>query len=161
MNKIILTTLTLLFAITTLSAQLKVGKPAPWFKGYDQNNNVIESKDYKGKKVVLYFYPKDNTPGCTAQACAFRDDLSELQAKGYNIIGVSDDDVKSHAAFAKEYQLNFPLIADTDKTIINSYGANGMLYTKRITFVINEKGIIDQIIEGVSASEHSKKILKR
>ncbi|MGL4993538.1 MAG: peroxiredoxin [Bacteroidales bacterium] len=161
MKKLLFITLTLILSLSAIQAQLKVGNPAPWFKGYDQNNNIIESKDYKGKKVVLYFYPKDNTPGCTAQACAFRDDYSELQSKGYNIIGVSDDDIKSHAAFAKEHNLNFPLIADTDKTIINSYGANGMLYTKRITFVINEKGIIEQIIEGVSASEHSKKILKK
>lgn len=159
--KKLLTTLLLTVFLFSLSAQLKVGDSAPPFKGLDQNGKMVDSKSYVGKRVVLYFYPKDNTPGCTAQACAFRDDFSELQAKGYFVIGVSDDDVQSHAAFATEYQLNFPLIADTDKAVIKAYGASGMLYTKRITYLINEKGVIEQVIEGISAADHAKKVLKK
>ena len=101
---------------------LKVGDKAPDFLGIDQNENTISLKDYEGKKVVLYFYPKANTPGCTAEACNLNDNLERLKAKGYEIIGVSADSVKTQKSFAEKYHLNFPLIADTDKNIIKSYG---------------------------------------
>ncbi|HRC67973.1 MAG TPA: peroxiredoxin, partial [Bacteroidales bacterium] len=104
---------------------LKVGDKAPDFLGIDQNENTISLKDYEGKKVVLYFYPKANTPGCTAEACNLNDNLERLKAKGYEIIGVSADSVKTQKSFAEKYHLNFPLIADTDKNIIKSYGAWG------------------------------------
>jgi len=101
---------------------LKVGDKAPDFLGIDQNENTISLKDYEGKKVVLYFYPKANTPGCTAEACNLNDNLERLKAKGYEIIGVSADSVKTQKSFAEKYHLNFPLIADTDKNIKKLWG---------------------------------------
>jgi len=148
---------------------LKVGDKAPDSLGIDQNENTISLKDYEGKKVVLYFYPKANTPGCTAEACNLNDNLERLKAKGYEIIGVSADSVKTQKSFAEKYHLNFPLIADTDKNIIKSYGAWGKkkMYGKeyegimRYTFLISEDGIIQDIITQIDTKHHSSQILEK
>jgi len=147
--------------------ELKEGQKAPAFEGIDQNGSLIKLKDYTGKKVVLYFYPKDNTPGCTAEACNLRDNYDLLLKKGFAIIGVSADDEKSHKKFADKYSLPFPLIADTNKTILNDYGmwAEKKLYGKtymgvlRTTFVIDEKGIVEKVIPKVNTKDHTKQIL--
>lgn len=147
---------------------LKQGDKAPEFEGVDQNGNIIRSKDYKGKKYVVYFYPKASTPGCTAEACDLRDNENELKAKGFQIIGVSADSVQRQKNFAVKYELPFPLIADEDKKIINAFGVwgpkkfmgreyEGIL---RTTFIINEKGVIENVIEKVKTKEHAKQILE-
>lgn len=147
---------------------LKVGDKAPDFKGIDQDGKSINLSQFNGKKLVLYFYPKDNTPGCTTEACNLRDNYSELKSKGYAIVGVSADSSASHQKFISKYELPFPLIADVDKTIIKAYQVWGekKMYGKsydgifRRTFVISEKGIIEKIIEKVKISEHSKQIFE-
>jgi len=146
---------------------LKAGDKAPEFEGKDQNGEPIKLADYKGKKVVLYFYPKDNTPGCTAQACNLRDNYSDLQAAGYEIIGISSDNEKSHQKFIDKFELPFRLIADTDKSIHEQYGTwveksmYGKKYmgTARTTFVIDEKGVITEVIEKVKTKDHTAQIL--
>lgn len=147
---------------------LKVGDKAPLFEGKDQNGNTIKLEDYKGKKVVLYFYPKDNTKGCTAQACDLRDNYDYLQKAGYEILGVSKDDEKSHTKFIEKYELPFSLVADTDTSINQLYGVwkeksmYGKKYmgTQRTTFIIDEEGTITEIITKVKTAEHSKQILQ-
>jgi len=147
---------------------LKVGDKAPDFKGIDQDGKSISLSQFNGKKLVLYFYPKDNTPGCTTEACNLRDNYSELKSKGYAIVGVSADSSSSHQKFISKYELPFPLIADVDKTIIKAYQVWGekKMYGKsydgifRRTFVISEMGIIEKIIEKVKISEHSKQIFE-
>ena len=147
---------------------LKVGDKAPVFKGVDQDGNNISLTDFKGKRVVLYFYPKDNTPGCTTQACNLRDNYKALLKAGYIVIGVSTDDEKSHLKFIKKFELPFPLIADTDKSINEQYGVWGeksmfgkkYMGTIRTTFVIDEKGIISEIIDKVKTEDHTAQILK-
>lgn len=147
---------------------LKQGDKAPEFEGVDQDGKIIRSKDYKRKKYVVYFYPKASTPGCTAEACDFRDNENALNAKGYQIIGVSADSVQRQKNFAVKYELPFPLIADEDKKIINAFGVwgpkkfmgreyEGIL---RTTFIINEKGVIENVIEKVKTKEHAKQILE-
>ncbi|MGL5226666.1 MAG: thioredoxin-dependent thiol peroxidase [Bacteroidales bacterium] len=146
---------------------LSIGDKAPEFTGVDQDNNPISLNQYKGKKVVLYFYPKDNTPGCTAEACDLRDNYERFIAEGYAVIGVSADSVASHKKFAEKQNLPFPLIADTDRNILLAYNAYGekKLYGKvsmgilRKTYIINEDGIITDIIEKVKTKEHTKQIL--
>jgi peroxiredoxin Q/BCP len=146
--------------------QLKEGMKAPGFEGIDQNGNTIKLSDFKGKKVVLYFYPKDNTPGCTAEACNLRDNWDSFSGKGFTVIGVSPDNEKSHKGFAGKYSLPFPLLADTSKTILNDYGVWGekKMYGRsfmgviRTTFIIDEKGIIEKIITKVDTSGHTKQI---
>jgi peroxiredoxin Q/BCP len=149
-------------------AKLKIGDKAPDFKGVDQNNNSISLSDFIGKKVILYFYPKANTPGCTAQACNLRDNYDDLLKKGFKIIGVSADSVQKQNNFASKYQLPFPLIADTEKEVLKLYGAWGekKMYGRtfegiiRMTYVIDEKGIIEQILNKVKTKEHSEQILE-
>lgn len=149
-------------------AKLKIGDKAPNFKGVDQNNNSISLSDFIGKKVILYFYPKANTPGCTAQACNLRDNYDDLLKKGFKIIGVSADSVQKQNNFASKYQLPFPLIADTEKEVLKLYGAWGekKMYGRtfegiiRMTYVIDEKGIIEQIFNKVKTKEHSEQILQ-
>ncbi|MFP4557780.1 MAG: thioredoxin-dependent thiol peroxidase [Bacteroidales bacterium] len=146
---------------------LKQGDKAPQFNGKDHDGNQISLNDFKGKKVVLYFYPKDSTPGCTAQACDLRDNYDMLLSKGYVVIGVSADTEKSHREFIEKHELPFPLIADTDKEIIKLYGVWGpkkfMGRTfdgiHRTTFIINEEGVIEEIIDKVKTKEHSKQIV--
>jgi thioredoxin-dependent peroxiredoxin len=147
---------------------MQIGDQAPDFSGNDQNGNPIRLQDYRGKKVVLYFYPKDDTPGCTAQACNLRDHQPELQKAGYQVIGVSVDDSTSHQKFIKKYDLNFPLIADTDHMLVEKYGVwkeksmYGRTYMGivRTTFIIDEEGKIADIIEKVDTKEHTSQILK-
>lgn len=149
--------------------ELKAGDKAPDFTSKDQNGKKISLSDYKGKKVVLYFYPEDDTPGCTAEACNLRDNFNEIRAKGYEILGVSPDDVASHDKFVQKYSLPFPLVADPNKEIINAYGVwgeknmygNKVIGLKRTTFLINEEGKIEHIIKGVHTNNHAAQILKK
>lgn len=146
---------------------LKEGDKAPDFTSTDQHGNTINLKDYKGKKVILYFYPKDNTPGCTTEACNFRDHYEELQEKGFEVIGVSADTEKKHSNFVEKFSLPFTLLADTEKEVIKAYGVWGLKKfmgreydgIHRETFVINEKGMIDKIITKVKNKEATKQIL--
>jgi peroxiredoxin Q/BCP len=139
---------------------------APGFEGIDQNGRTVKLSDFSGKKVILYFYPKDNTPGCTAEACNLRDNRDSLLKRGFIVIGVSPDSEKSHKGFAQKYSLPFPLIADSTKKILNDYGVWGekKMYGKsflgviRTTFIIDEKGIIEKIITKVDTSGHTKQI---
>jgi thioredoxin-dependent peroxiredoxin len=148
--------------------ELKEGMKAPAFEGIDQDGKTVKLSDYKGKKVVLYFYPKDNTPGCTAEACNLRDNYDDLIKKGFAIVGVSGDSIKSHKGFAGKYSLPFPLIADDSKNIINDYGVwqeksnYGKKYfgIVRTTFIIDEKGNIGKIISKVETSNHTEQIFK-
>lgn len=147
---------------------LEVGKPAPNFEAKDQNGNLVRLSDYKGKKVVLYFYPKDNTPGCTAQACNLRDNYEALQKAGYVILGISSDPVKSHQKFKEKQNLPFDLIADDDLKVHEAYGTwveksmYGRKYmgTARTTFIIDEEGNLEEIIEKVNTKDHTNQILK-
>jgi len=146
---------------------LKEGDKAPVFKGKDQHGNTVSLKDFKGKKVVLYFYPRDMTPGCTAQACNLRDNYAVLTQKGFVVIGVSADTEKSHQKFTQKYDLPFILLADEDKKIVEQYGVYGekkfMGRTfdgiHRTTFLINEKGVIDKIINKPNTKNHTAEIL--
>lgn len=148
-------------------AILKEGDVAPAFTAKNQNGETISLNDFKGKTVVLYFYPKDDTPGCTAEACNFRDNYQALQAKGFEIIGVSTDDEKSHTKFVNKYQLPFNLVADTDKSIVEAYGVwveksmYGKTYmgTSRKTFIINPEGKIEKIIDKVDTKNSSQQVL--
>ena len=147
---------------------LKIGDKAPDFKGIDQDGASISLKDFIGKKVVLYFYPKDDTPGCTAEACNLRDNYSELRKKGYEIVGVSADDEVSHKKFSDKYELPFSLIADTNKKILQSYNAWGEknMYGKkymgilRKTYIIDENGKIEKIFDKVDTKNHTEQILE-
>jgi peroxiredoxin Q/BCP len=146
--------------------KLKVGDNAPLFTGKDQNGNNISLADYKGKRVILYFYPKDNTSGCTAEACSLRDGRKELDAMGFTIIGVSPDNEKSHTNFANKYDLGFTLIADTDKSIAESYGVWGLkkfmgreyMGIMRTTFIIGADGKIEKIFDKVDTKHHFEQI---
>ena len=145
--------------------KLKVGDKAPEFL---HKLAGIESKEMKNKKTILYFYPKDNTPGCTAEACSLRDNYELLKSKGFEVVGVSPDSDKSHQNFTEKYTLPFKLIADTEKEILEAYDAWGekKMYGKsymgvlRKTFIISEKGIIEKIIDKVDTKEHAQQILK-
>lgn len=147
--------------------ELKVGDKAPNFTSVDQNNNKVALSDYKGQKVILYFYPKDNTPGCTLEACDFRDNYQSLKTKGFEVLGVSTDDEKSHKKFETKFDLPFTLIADTDKSIVERYGVwieksmYGKMYmgTNRKTFVIDEDGVILAIIIKVDTKNPSQQVL--
>jgi peroxiredoxin Q/BCP len=149
-------------------AQLSIGDPAPEFQAMDQHGNSVCLSDFRGSKVILYFYPKDDTPGCTAEACNLRDNYQVLIDKGFKIIGVSPDDEKSHKKFSEKYVLPFALIPDKTKKIIQDYGAWGMkkLYGKeyeglmRMTFIIDEKGLIAHIFSKVDTKNHTAQILK-
>lgn len=150
---------------------MQVGDKAPEVLGVNQNGEEIKLSDFKGKKVILYFYPKDNTSGCTAQACSLRDGYEELQAAGYEVIGVSKDSAKSHRGFINKQGLPFQLIADTDTSLNQQFGvwAEKKLYgraymgTARTTFIINEEGIIEKIIgpKEVNTKDHANQILNK
>jgi len=148
---------------------LKPGDKAPAFKVNDQNGNVVSLSDLKGKKTIIYFYPKDMTPGCTAEACNLRDNYREMQKQGYEIFGVSTDNEKLHQKFIAKEKLPFRLLADTDRAMHDAYGTwieksmYGRKYmgTARVTFVINEKGIIEDVIEKVDTKNHAAQILRQ
>jgi peroxiredoxin Q/BCP len=147
---------------------LQVGDKAPDFSGVDENGNAISLKDFKGKKVVLYFYPKDMTSGCTQEACDFRDSYSRIKRKGVVLLGVSPDAEKSHIKFKEKYDLPFPLIADTEKVICNAYGVwqEKSMYGRkymgvvRSTFIIDEKGKIMAVFSKVKVSGHVDEVLE-
>jgi thioredoxin-dependent peroxiredoxin len=147
--------------------KLTVGDKAPDFESHNQAGEVVRLSDYGGRKIVLYFYPKDDTSGCTAQACNLRDNFADLQAAGYAVLGVSVDGEKSHQKFIAKYDLPFTLVADTDKSVVEAYGVwieksmYGRKYmgAARTTFLIDEKGIITHIIEKVDTKNHTKQIL--
>ena len=146
---------------------LKIGEKAPNFKSLNQSGEEIELKSFKGKKVILYFYPRDNTPGCTAQACNLRDNKNLLNNQNYVVLGVGSDSEKSHQNFIKKFELNFDLISDEDKSVHKLYGTwveknmYGRKYmgTSRNTFIIDEDGIITDIITKVKTKEHSNQII--
>lgn len=148
---------------------LEKGDKAPDFKAINQDGKEISLGDFLGKKVILYFYPKDNTPGCTAEACNLNDNYSELTKQGFEVIGVSPDSIESHQKFIAKYNLSFNLIADTEKEIINKYGVWGEknMYGKksmgllRTTFVIDEHGAIFYIFKRVKTKDHTNQILDK
>jgi thioredoxin-dependent peroxiredoxin len=147
---------------------LQAGAKAPDFSTTDQSGKKVSLKDYRGSKVVLYFYPKDDTPGCTKEACAFRDSFAKFKKLGVEILGVSVDHEKSHQSFAEKYSLPFTLLADTDKKIVEAYGVWGektlygkkYLGTHRVTYLIDEAGRIASVFPKVKPEEHAEEILK-
>ena len=147
-------------------SHLQAGDRTPAIRAKDENGEWITLEEFRGKKVVLYFYPKDDTPGCTAEACDLRDHYAKFLDQGFEVIGVSADNEKSHTRFKNKYKLPFRLISDTDKKVLEDYGAWGekQMYGKsymgiiRKTFIINEEGYIEKIIEKVKTKEHSKQI---
>ncbi|NSW93573.1 MAG: thioredoxin-dependent thiol peroxidase [Bacteroidales bacterium] len=149
-------------------AKLKEGMKAPRFSGTDQDGKTVTLDDFREKKLVLYFYPKDNTSGCTAEACNLRDNYEDFLKKGFAVVGVSMDSEKSHKNFAGKYSLPFPLIADTSRKIIEDYGVwqEKKMYGKsymgiaRTTFIINEEGVIEKIISKVDTNNHTNQIFE-
>ncbi len=148
--------------------KLKVGDKAPRFEGSNQFGEKVSMENFAGKKLILYFYPKDNTPGCTAEACNLNENYGSWIERGYEVVGVSPDSVESHKKFSDKFNLHFNLIADPDKKILEDYGAWGekSMYGKkymgvlRTTFVIDENGIIREIFEKVKTKDHSNQIFK-
>lgn len=147
---------------------MKIGDKAPEILGVDADGKEVKLSDYAGRKVVLYFYPKDNTPGCTAQACGLRDGYESLRAAGYEVIGISKDSSKSHIRFAEKHQLPFTLIADTDLQLNEAFGVwrekkmcgRVGMGTVRTTFIIDEQGYISDVIEKVNTKDHANQILE-
>src|SRR6476659_2870072 len=147
---------------------VKEGTAAPAFETTDANGEPVNLKDFRGKKVVLYFYPKDDTPGCTKEACSFRDGFSKFKKRGITILGVSPDSEKSHQKFTAKYKLPFTLLADTEHSISDAYGVYGekkfmgrtYLGIKRMTFLIDEKGKIKKVFEKVKLEEHAREVLE-
>ncbi|MDR0790890.1 MAG: thioredoxin-dependent thiol peroxidase [Bacteroidales bacterium] len=147
---------------------LTIGDKIPEILGKNQAGQQIKTSDYRGKKLVLYFYPKDNTSGCTAEACSFRDNYSEFRKQGYEVVGASVDDEKSHSKFIEKQQLPFDLIADSDKTLVEMFGvwAEKSMYGKkymgtlRTTFVVNEEGVIEEIYlpKEIKTASHAEQI---
>lgn len=146
---------------------LKAGDKVPEFSSKDQDGNTISLSDYKGKKLIVFFYPRANTPGCTAEACNLRDNYSELQAQGYELLGVSEDSEKKQSNFRNKYDFPFPLLADEDHTVIQAFGVwgpkkfMGREYDglHRKTFLLNGEGIIDRVIDKVKTKDHTAQIL--
>lgn len=152
-----------------MATHLEVGQAAPAFTGVDQNGKKVSLNDFKGKKVVLYFYPEDDTPGCTAQACNLRDNYALLKQNGFEILGVSPDNTASHQKFESKYNLPFTLLADPEHDIINKYGVwgeknlygNKFMGVLRTTFVIDEEGKIVKIFKRPKTQEHAEEILEK
>ena len=147
---------------------LKIGDKMPDFQVQDQDGKTVSSKDLLGKKTIIYFYPKDNTSGCTEEACSLRDNHEALIARGYNVIGVSKDSAASHKKFIEKYSLPFTLLADTSTQMLQAFGAWGekkmygktVMGTLRRTFIFDENGILTEIIEKVDTKNHAQQILK-
>jgi thioredoxin-dependent peroxiredoxin len=147
---------------------LKEGTVAPTFSAKNANGDTVRLKDLRGQKVVLYFYPKDDTPGCTREACSFRDAFSQFKKRGIEVLGVSVDSEASHKKFAAKYKLPFTLLADPDHSIADAYGVYGekkfmgrtYMGVKRITFLIDEKGKIRKVFEKVKPDEHAREVLE-
>lgn len=146
---------------------LNIGDAMPRFEVVDQDGNVVSSEDFKGKKTIIYFYPKDNTSGCTAEACNIRDNYDRFLAEGYNVVGVSKDSAASHKRFAQKYELPFTLLSDPSTQILQDFGAWGekkmygkvSMGTLRKTFIFNEEGVLEKIIEKVDTKNHASQIL--
>ncbi|GLU45049.1 thioredoxin-dependent thiol peroxidase [Allomuricauda sp. NBRC 101325] len=146
---------------------LKVGDKVPEFSAKDQDGNTINLSDYKGKKLVVFFYPKANTPGCTAEACNLRDNYAELQAQGFEILGVSADSEKKQSNFRDKFEFQYPLLADEDHTVINTFGVwgpkkfMGKEYDgiHRTTFVIDGNGVVEKVIDKVNTKDHAAQLL--
>ncbi len=147
---------------------LNIGDRMPDFEVVDQDGNKVSSKDLAGKRTIIYFYPKDNTSGCTAEACNLRDNYAALVARGYNVIGVSKDSAASHRKFADKYELPFTLLSDTSTQMLQAFGAWGekkmygktVMGTIRRTFIFDESGILERIIEKVDTKNHASQILQ-
>jgi len=155
-----------IFATIGLAASgtdLAPGMKAPAFSAPDQDGKVVSLSDFLGKKnVCLYFYPKDDTPGCTAEACSLRDGHGAILAAGGVVLGVSADDTRSHAAFAAKFSLNFPILADPDKKIIEAYGVKmlALPLAKRVTFIIDKAGVIRSVVKDVNTKQHDQQVLE-
>ena len=151
-----------------IKKMLKIGDKMPDFQVLDQDGKTVSSEDLIGRKTVVYFYPKDNTSGCTAEACSLRDNYEALQARGYNVVGVSKDSTASHRKFADKYALPFTLLADTSTQMLQTFGAWGekkmygktVMGTIRKTFIFDENGVLTEIIEKVDTKNHADQILK-
>ena len=149
-------------------AELQVGDHAPEFEVLDGEGNPVKLSDFRGKRVILYFYPRDNTPGCTKEACGFRDRLADFAAQNTVILGVSGDDAKSHTKFTNKFDLNFPLLCDTDNTVAEAYGSYGLkkfmgrefMGVFRQTFVIGPDGTLEKIYRKVKAEPHPAQVLE-
>ena len=158
----------LCFVNRNTNTMLQIGTKAPYFEGIDENGNLVKQSDFTGKKLVLYFYPKDSTPGCTSEACDLRDNYQRFLALGYEVLGVSRDSAASHQRFISKYELPFHLIADTDLTILKAYEAWGekKMYGKvtegtlRTTYVIDEQGVIIDAIGKENTKAHTAQLLK-
>lgn len=156
-----------LYVQSFVMSHLQEGQKAPPFQGKDQDGKTIRLKDFAGKKLVLYFYPQDDTPTCTVQACNLRDNYAALQAAGYAVLGVSPDTVEKHKKFGTKHALPFPLLADVDRKVIDLYGVWGekQMYGRkyegliRTTFVIDEKGIIQSIIRKPKSKQHAEEVM--
>ena len=146
---------------------LKIGDKMPEVEVVDQDGNVVSSKDFIGKKTIVYFYPKDNTPGCTAEACNLRDNYEALKAQGYNVVGVSKDSAASHRKFIDKFDLPFTLLSDKSTQMLQDFGAWGekkmcgktCVGTLRRTFIFNEEGVLERVIEKVDTKDHAAQIL--
>jgi thioredoxin-dependent peroxiredoxin len=151
-----------------IELKLEPGEPAPTFKVKNQKGELISLEDYRGRPVVLYFYPKDSTPGCTKEACAFRDEFASFKKKGAVVLGVSTDSIKSHGKFVEKYQLPFALLADEEKQIVQAYGVWGKksfmgrsyMGINRVTFLIGPDGVIRQIWPAVKPEAHAQEVLE-
>lgn len=151
-----------------MATSLKVGDKAPDFSGTIESGETVSLADYKGKKLILFFYPRDNTPGCTAEACNLRDNYSELKKAGFELLGVSPDSEKKHQNFIKKFKLPFPLLADTEQETLKAYDVWGpkkfmgksYIGVHRTTFVIDEQGVIEAVIEQVKTKDHTAQILE-
>jgi peroxiredoxin Q/BCP len=153
-----------------MSARPKPGDPAPDFSGETTDGATVRLSDFRGKKLVLYFYPMDDTPGCTAQACSLRDRSPEIRKKGAEILGVSAQDAASHRKFSAKHRLNFPLLADTDRSVANAYGVHGrglggallgMLgMVERVTFIIDAEGRVAHVIDAPDTRQHGEQVLE-
>jgi len=148
---------------------IDIGQKSPDFSALDQHGNTVSLRGFTGKKLIIYFYPKDDTPGCTKEACSLRDNYGKLTMEGYQIVGISPDSITSHQKFADKYDLPFPLLADTDLAITKAFGAWGEknMYGKkyegllRTTFIINEAGIVESVIKKVKTDDHASQILNK
>ncbi|AKA48096.1 alkyl hydroperoxide reductase [uncultured archaeon] len=144
-----------------MAEQLETGTKAPDFESVDQNGNPVKLSDYDGKVRVVYFYPRDNTPGCTKEACNFRDNYEEYEKNGIKVFGISVDSEKSHKNFADKYELNFTLVADKSKEISEKYGVLGVSSARRVTYLIDREGTIAHVYPKVSPKEHATEVLKK